>query len=136
MARDAGRIHGIHISRHIRSAESIDGLLGIPHHDQHAIRIFCLRGEHLGKDLPLGHIGVLEFINQYELVLAAQLIPHRIARITRIQNLTQDLNHVIEAQRFGFATRCNDSLAQSHGEFGELVGVIIFARLIGRRCNN
>ena len=100
MARDAGRIHGIHISRHISAAKSINRLLGIPHHDQHTIGIICLRGEHLGKDLPLGHIGVLEFINQYELVLTTQLIPHRIARFTRIQNLAQDLNHVIKAQRF------------------------------------
>ena len=69
VARGAGRAGGREVGVDVGAAERVDRLLGVG--DQHQRRAGL--GERAAHDLPLDRIGVLELVDQHDLVARAQL---------------------------------------------------------------
>ncbi len=82
---------GIHVSKHIGTAKTVDGLLGIADEKQAAAGI----GKQLAKNVVLDRVGVLEFVDQGRLVTAADRCRQR-RPAGLLQRLPQLQQQVIE----------------------------------------
>ena len=99
------RLDGRDVGGHVRSAEGVDGLLGVA--DQHqrgcvvdsvgAHRSVSTRSEERAEDLPLDRIGVLELVDEHGTEATAQDGPGGRTRLFGCQGVAQSNEEVVEA---------------------------------------
>ena len=121
------------VRRHVRTLETVDGLLGIAHDEQEslpgsrspfAVDSIETRREQASEDCPLPLVGVLELVDERDAVAAADGIQQRAARpldlsFRLVPDHATSLRHqVVERQHGRFVLEANEHRPRKKHEVG------------------
>ena len=89
-----GVFGGVEVTEDVRTAEGVDGLLGIADEDQGAVAV-----ERAAQDRPLGRVGVLELIDEHHPVGVTQPLTRLLAGDRVGQRIPQSQDQVVEGDQ-------------------------------------
>ena len=104
---------GVEVAEHISPAEGVNGLFRVPDQYQRPVAV-----ERVAQDAPLGRVGVLELINQHDLVVLPQPLPGIVVG----EGVLQAQHQIVEGDQSAGAAATQDLIANRlcEGEPGRL----------------